>query len=324
MAAINDWELLRILLETARAGGFRRAEAKLGLTQPTIGKKIDRLEQMMGTKLVVRTKSGISLTPEGEDLCRIAEEMESLTARASHDSGSSASGRVRVAMTDAMGGYWLPRRLKRFHRDYPNITLDLQCVEFGAEVDLSSREADITVMYKYPTDLDVVVLQESVMELAPMCTRGFEDEWGRPSSLMDVRNFPVVVQPFHYHKVGNMRAWAEMLEHHPMVVYRTASSIVSALVSKMGIGISLQPVGVLDREQDVVLLDLDGFRCYLPFYLVCHRNVKDVPAVRAVITYLQSSLFDDDGGGSPSKIIKPSDEKPAPVVAEAAAISRGT
>lgn len=324
MTAINDWELLRVLLETARMGGFRRAESKLGLTQPTIGKKIDRLEQMVGTKLVVRTKSGVSLTPEGENLCQIAEEMERLTERASQGLGTPSarqSGRIKVAMTDALGGYWLPRRLKRFHRDYPNITLDLQCVEFGSEVDLSNREADITIMYKYPTDMDVVVIQESVMELAPMCTKNFAEEWGCPSSIDDVRNFPVVAQPFHYHKVGNMKVWAEMLERHPMVVYRTTSSIVSALVSKMGIGISLQPVGVLDREQDIVLLDLDGYRCYLPFYLVCHRNVKDVPAVRAVIKYLQNSLFYDDGGGSPSKIVKPIDEKPEPLVAEAAALA---
>ncbi len=320
MPTINDWELLRVLLETARVGGFRRAEAGLGITQPTIGKKIDRLEQMVGAKLVVRTKAGISLTPVGKELFKVAEEMERLTeygVRGLNSPGPQMVSRVKIAVTDGVAGYWLPRRLWRFHRDHPNITLDVQCIEFGAEVDLSNRQADITVMYKYPTDLDVVVLQESVMELAPMCTASFIEYWGRPNSIADVRNFPVVAQPFHYHKVGSMRLWAEMLDDHPMVVYRTTSSVVSALVSRMGIGVSLQPVGVLDREEDIVLLDFNGYRCYLPFYLVCHKNVKDVPAVRAVIKYLQESLFMDDGTGSPSKKMRPSPEKPEPVVAEA-------
>lgn len=324
MPTIDDWELLRVLLETARAGGLRRAKLKLGLTQPTIGKKVDRLEQMMGVKLLVRTKTGVSLTPAGAELCQAAEEMELLADRAANGFGSplaKSAGRVTVAMTDAMAGYWLPRRLKRFHREHPNITLDIRIIDFGSEVDLSKREADITVMYKYPTDLDVVVLQESVMELAPMCTAGFAEDWGVPMSIADVRNFPVIAQPFHYHKVGSMRPWAEMLETHPMVVYRTTSSIVSAMVSKMGIGISLQPVGVLDREERIVLLELDGFRCYLPFYLVSHKNVKDVPAVRAVLNYLQNSFFADDGAGSPAKITRESQAEPKPDVASAA--SRG-
>jgi DNA-binding transcriptional LysR family regulator len=322
MAPINDWELLRVLLETARAGGLRKAELKLGLTQPTIGKKIDRLEQMVGTKLLVRTKSGVSLTPTGEELYEIAEGMERLTERGLgglQPSVAGSGGRIKVAMTDAMAGYWLPRRLRRFHREHPNITLDIHTIEFGAEVDLSNREADLTIMYKYPTDLDVVVLQETVMELAPMCTVAFAEDWGVPSTIADVAKFPVIAQPFHYHKVGSMKPWADMLEEHPMVVYRTTSSIVAALVARMGIGISLQPVGVLDREEGVMLLDIEGFRCYLPFYLVCHKNVKDVPAVRAVINYLQNSLFVDDGMGSPSKKLTQPEGPLEPVVAQAVA-----
>jgi DNA-binding transcriptional LysR family regulator len=321
MAGLNDWELLRVLLETARAGGFRRAEAKLGMTQPTIGKKIDRLEKVVGSKLLVRTKSGVSLTPAGEEMARIAESMEKLAEKASRGNvpqAAKSSGRIRVALTDAMAGYWLPRRLKRFHTEYPNITLDVKCIEFGAQVDLSGREADITVMYKYPTDLDVVVLQEAVLELAPMCTTAFARDWGIPTSIADVVHFPVVAQSVHYHKIGSMKPWADMLEHHPMVIYRTTSSVVLALVARMGIGISLQPVGVVDREEGVMLLELDGgFRVYLPFYLVCHKNVKDVPAVRAVIDYLQNSIFEDDGMGSPSKSLRPPEEKVIPDVAEA-------
>ncbi len=318
-SAINDWELLRVLLETARAGGLRKAEGRLGLTQPTIGKKIGQLEQMIGTRLLVRTKAGVSLTPPGEDLCEIAESMERLAEKAVQglNPGTVKSGgRIKVALTDAMAGYWLPRRLRRFHRENPNITLDIQTIEFGAEVDLSNREADITVMYKYPTDLDVVVLQESIMELAPMCTKSFAQDWGVPRNIADVINFPVIAQPFHYHKVGSMKPWADMLENHPMVVYRTTSSIVSALVAKMGIGVSLQPVGVLDREDNVILLELDQFRCYLPFYLVCHQNVKDIPAVRTVINYLQNSLFHDDGLGSPSKQTAGAPPKPTEILAQ--------
>ncbi|MFN3076938.1 MAG: LysR family transcriptional regulator [Alphaproteobacteria bacterium] len=300
---LDDWELLRILLETARAGGMRKASETLGLTQPTIGKKLDRLEEQVGGKLFYRTKAGMTLTPVGENLYRMAQEMEQLAQRVPtihNHATEEVSGRLRLAVTDGMGGYWLPQRLRRFHRDHPHVTLDVQCVDAGVEVDLSKREADITVMYHYPT-ADVVVLQKSTMTLAPFCTRTFIQEWGQPKDIEDVLNFPVCAHYMHYRKEGGMKVWAEMLERHTMVVYRTSSSMVLGNVAKMGIGVSLQPIGVLDREDDVVMLNLNGFHSYLPFFLVCHKDVKDVPSVRTMLQYLQSNLFMDDGQGSPAK-----------------------
>lgn len=97
-----------------------------------------------------------------------------------------------------------------------------------------------------------------------------------------------------------MRPWAEMLERHPMVIYRTGSSMVLGTVTRMGIGISLQPVGLLEREDDAIFLDL-GVRVELPFFLVCHKDVKDDPNVRAMLRYLTQALFRDDGLGSPAQ-----------------------
>lgn len=168
-------------------------------------------------------------------------------------------------------------------------------------MDLSRREADITVVYTYPEDPDVVVLQKSSLVLVPLCTKQFIEEWGAPASLADVVKYPVCAHSMHYRKEGSMRPWGEMLERHPMVTYRTGSSLVLADVVRMGIGISLQPIGVLDREENLVNLDL-GFRCELPFFLVCHREVKDIPIVRAMLQHLTEALFSDDGHGSPAKV----------------------
>jgi hypothetical protein len=47
----------------------------------------------------------------------------------------------------------------------------------------------------------------------------------------------------------------------------------------------------------------------LPFYLVCHRDTKDVPVIRSLIQYFKNSLFKDDGAGSPAKSGDPSAER---------------
>lgn len=299
----RDWELMRIFLEVARAGTMRRASVVLNLSQPTIGKHMTRLEESVGAKLIFRSSSGIQLTPLGERMLPLAEEMERVMLQASNDlqSKGTLSGRLRLAMTDGMAGYWLAPRLRRFHRTHPHVTVDMQIIDAGSAVDLGRREADITVVYAYPDDPDVVVLQSSSLRMVPVCSQRFIDDWGVPTSLTDVLRFPVCTHTMHWRKEGSMRPWAEMLERHTMVTYRTGSSLVLGDVVRMGIGLSLQPVGVLDRKGDTFLpLDL-GFSCELPFFLVCHRDVKDVPMVRAMLHHLTESLFRDDGLGSPAK-----------------------
>lgn len=251
-----------------------------------------------------RSRSGINLTPLGDRLLPIAEEMERMMFRASCDldERNALTGRLRLAMTDGMAGYWLAPRLRRFHRAHPHVTIDMHVIDAGNSVDLSRREADITVVYKYPDDPDVVVLKKGTLTLVPVCTDRFLEDWGNPTSLADIVNFPVCAHTMHYRKEGSMRPWAEMLERHPMVTYRTGSSLVLVEVARMGIGLSLQPIGVLDRKDAFVRLDL-GFSSELEFFLVCHRDMKDVPMVRAMLQYLTEALFRDDGLGSPAKAL---------------------
>ena len=299
---VRNWEHIRIFLEVARAGTLRQAATVLPFTQPTLGKRVDDLEQDLCTKLFYRTKAGMTLTAAGEKLLRMAEEMEAMVHRGAVEveQASTLTGRLRIAMSDGMAGYWLAPRLRRFHREHPHVTLDIQVLDAGQSVDLTKREADITVMYAYPEDPDVVVLKKSSLVLAPFCTRAYVDDWGIPETLSDVVKFPVCAHAMHYRKEGSMLPWAEMLERHPMVLYRTSSSLVLANIARLGLGISLQPVGIIEREADAVLIDL-GFRAELPFYLVCHREVKDVPVMRSMLNYLSDTLFRDDGFGSPAK-----------------------
>lgn len=110
---LRDWELLRVFLEVARAGTLRRASVALNLTQPTIGKHMNRLEEEIGAKLIFRSRAGVHLTPLGDRLLPLAEEMERVIFRASRDldKKDALSGRLRLAMSDGMAGYWLaPRR----------------------------------------------------------------------------------------------------------------------------------------------------------------------------------------------------------------------
>ena len=77
-----DLEILETLQETQN---ITKASLALYMTQSALSKRITALEAQLDTKLIVRTRRGIRLTPEGEtavkSACSIRKEVEGLKGR---------------------------------------------------------------------------------------------------------------------------------------------------------------------------------------------------------------------------------------------------
>ena len=52
------WELYRSFLAVVREGSLSGAARQLGLTQPTVGRHVDALEQALGVGLFTRSQGG--------------------------------------------------------------------------------------------------------------------------------------------------------------------------------------------------------------------------------------------------------------------------
>ncbi len=74
---LKDFSKLETFLIVVRERGFSKASAKLGVSQPAVTQQIKYLENYLDTKLIERKKSGIRLTSAGEELYKIALELES-------------------------------------------------------------------------------------------------------------------------------------------------------------------------------------------------------------------------------------------------------
>ncbi len=74
---LKDFSKLETFLVVVRERGFSKASAKLGVSQPAVTQQVKYLEKYLDTKLIERKKSGIKLTTAGEELYKIAVELES-------------------------------------------------------------------------------------------------------------------------------------------------------------------------------------------------------------------------------------------------------
>lgn len=121
-----DWKLLHTLYETRN---ITRAAQKLYLSQPTITKKIQQIEEEFGTALIVRQSRGITFTPEGLFLAgkaqQLLNEYEELKERVLSFSKEDVSGTLRIATNTPFARGELPIIVRRFLDEYPKVSFDI-------------------------------------------------------------------------------------------------------------------------------------------------------------------------------------------------------
>src|SRR5580658_8536422 len=155
-----DWDGVRVFLAVARAGSMRAAGRALGLSQPTIARRLAALEAGFGGQpLFDRLPEGVRLNAPGEEPLAAAEDAEQgmLTLERRAGAAPALSGTVRVATGECAGGF-LARCLSGSTRTAlpPGITLEL-VDELRQRADLVRRQADMALRHEPPESGDFYV-----------------------------------------------------------------------------------------------------------------------------------------------------------------------
>jgi DNA-binding transcriptional LysR family regulator len=124
-----DLELLTVFAVVIRERSFTRAARALGVSQPSVSARIQRLEAQLREPLFQRIGRGVRLTPTGEALRPLAERALA-TAQESDDLIAGIAGlthgRIRGAASTTIAGYILPALLARFARERPGVEIDIR------------------------------------------------------------------------------------------------------------------------------------------------------------------------------------------------------
>ncbi len=140
MARINfDLQELQAFVAVAERGSFRAAAEDLFLSQPALSRRIDKLEKLLGVRLLERTTRQVSLTHLGRvflERARTAiDELEGAILGVS-DLAQQRSGLVTVACVPSAVYYFLPSVLRTFGERFPRIRVRI--IDEGANSVLSA------------------------------------------------------------------------------------------------------------------------------------------------------------------------------------------
>ena len=134
---LPDWESQRAFLAVLREGSLSGAARALGVAQPKVRRRLEALEQSVGTALFTRSPTGLTPTEAARTLGQYADAMATAAAaftRAASADAGAAGGTVRITASDVIGAEVLPAILADLRRAHPGLVLELH---------LSNRNEDL-------------------------------------------------------------------------------------------------------------------------------------------------------------------------------------
>jgi DNA-binding transcriptional LysR family regulator len=171
---------LRYFQTVARCGSLSAAARVLQVSQPGLTAVIKQLEESFGTKLLVRLRTGVSLTSTGEELLRFANESLARLEQVEHQIKGLESDEVGsfvIGCHESLGAYFLPQWMTRFLESNPRIQLSLsnapsravlnatveRAVHFGLVVN-PEQHPDLVQMKLFRDAVDLFVLADGAPE----------------------------------------------------------------------------------------------------------------------------------------------------------------
>lgn len=165
--AINfDLNDLLAFRAVAQLGNFRKAAEAVHISQPAFSRRIDKLEQALGVRLLERTTRRVSLTAVGRDFARKVETLlDDLdeTLLGLRGVATSRMGEVRVACVPSTVYYFLSQVIHRYRERYPKLRVhvfDASANEVLAAVARGESDFGLNFMGGSEPDIDFQPLLE--------------------------------------------------------------------------------------------------------------------------------------------------------------------
>lgn len=121
----KDWTAICILHEEKN---LTRSAERLFISQPALTYRLKNLENEFGTRLFFKVKGGIEFTSEGTHLAEYAGEMLKKLQRTKDfmlNMQNEVRGTLRLGVSSNFAQYKLPKLLKEFSTQYPNVQFNV-------------------------------------------------------------------------------------------------------------------------------------------------------------------------------------------------------
>ena len=287
MLDLND---IALFVQVARSGSFAEAARRLGVPPNTVSRRIQQLEEQLGTRLLQRSTRKLTLTSAGEGFHeRCANSVDGLVDAGQElmTDNQEASGLVRVAAPADFFDVFLMEWVAEFLRANPKVRLEF--VLSDAKADLIGERIDVAFRGGILQDSGYVgrkVLPDGNDGL--VASPGYLAARGVPLKLQDLADHDCVTFA-HPSGYANWRlAGPDGVFEEVRVISRiaanTAQSIRKAAVADMGITLIPYALTRLDLQAGLLLPVLPQYKSSGQGFNVLYPSRRQLP--KAVSTFI--------------------------------------
>lgn len=291
LTRIQDLNDALIYVRVVETGSFTAAGSLLNLPRSSVSRKVSRLEEQLGVRLLHRTTRSLSMTPAGQTFFdRASRAFNELDDVGTQVAGLAAVPRGRLRVTAPVSFLETARGVfPAFLAAYPEIRMEVDLTD--RFVDIVEEGFDLAIRGGKPPDpsLDGCQIYDSRYEL--LASTDYLRSHGYPSSVSELRDHQCLILG-----LTSPAVWRFETSRGPVEVTvngRLASTNVMALLeaTRAGMGISRLPTGagrfdMIGLERILPELRTPGGGLWAVYPSSRHLS----PAVRAFIEFVEDQL----------------------------------
>lgn len=279
------------LQKIVEIGSFAKAAEVMGYTQPALSQAIASLEEELGIKLLIRSRTGSRLTDEGREIYPYIERtiyQYHAALEKAKDINGLKTGIIRMGTVTSVSVNWLPSVIKEFHEMYPDVEFVMNQGDYTAIEEMVKTGA-VDFGFVSPEHVQGI-------EILPLKTGNFSAVLpkGHPLTELDVVPLEKLAQEqFIMLEMGHHSECEEAFNRYkitPNIKYTMHDDYAIMAMVELGMGVSLLADLILNRAN----FDVE-VRPILPpvtrTLSIGYKNKLDLPmAAQEFIKLLQSRL----------------------------------
>ncbi|GAB3594997.1 HTH-type transcriptional regulator GltC [Corynebacterium faecale] len=288
---------LRCFIEVAESGHLTSTADRLGIPQPTLSRRMARVEKHVGTPLFERAGRRLYLNPRGQAFLshahRIAAEMDAATAQIGRLMDPEL-GTIRLDFMHSLGTWMVPELIRTFRADHPRVEFELHQ---GSANNLVERvlgdSADLALVGPKPaavgTDLGWAPLLRQRLALA--VPEGHRLDGEGPVALQEADGEPFVAMLPGFGTRMLLDALSASVGITPDIVFESMELTTVAGLISAGLGVGVLPLD--DPYLPTVGVNLRPLQpaSFRELGLVWRVGADPAPAVEVFRTFVGASRF---------------------------------
>ena len=286
-----DLELYRVFYVVAKHKHMTRASEELHISQPAISQSIKKLEDQLGGTLFLRSNKGMELTEEGKMFFEYVKGALELINNAENEFTSFkdlSKGEIKIGCSTTLTKLILLDALKEFHKDYPNININITNDLTGNLInDLKIGKLDF-VIFNESNVKETNLNLEKIKELKQGFIYNPEYFKDDVNNFEDINKYPLILQK----EESNSRQLLDYIALQHNVKLNPKMEVVSQeLITEfvnIGLGIGYSIIDLAQRNfTNLKELNINKTLPKINIYLATNKSVSLTFASKTFIEYLK-------------------------------------